>query len=974
MKIKVSAKDLAIFGVFCLFLLYFSAIAVLNVFSLINDGIFYGLMPFEAFTGKYIAATLIVFISVLVAIFFSVSSSIFERKSGIGFEIGNKEEKGYSRWLKEKEMKKAYKVVRVGVKDETAPAGGIVLINNGKDMWVDDGEYHTLVIGVTGSGKTSAVVDPLTYSLVKHGESMVFTDPKGEIYKDHAELLKARGYKIIVLNFRDPQMGNAWNPLTLPYKLYKEGNVDKAIELVDDVANNIVKDKQAQDPFWQNSSSDYFAGCALGLLEDAKEEEVNLNSISLMTTVGEEKFGAGSTYIQEYFKMKGEQSSAYTFASNTINSPTETKGGILSTFRQKIRIFSSRENLSEMLSYSDFNMRDIGKEKTAVFMIIHDEKTTYHALATIFIKQCYETLISVAQENGGKLPVRTNFILDEFANMPALKDVTTMVTAARSRLIRFTFIIQNFAQLNDVYGKDDAETIRSNCGNLIYILTTELAALEEISKLCGEVKSKKDDKTESHPLVTISDLQKMKMNEVIILRNRQHPFKTQLVQAYTVDWGSSQFGKAELYSREKKEIQLFDVIEFVKVRKRSKMGIDDKNGNPSGIPGGGVPSFASLAGGGFGGMGTPPKIPTFEEFMAARNAQKAAAANNLNNPTNPVNPGNIGNANNPINTGNPNFPMPGAQNLPKKPAMPSFDVDDLVKRIDAKIAELEAQEKAEEEAKKNGAQATPNAASPQQNISAQASTTPSIPTASDILNGNLTNQVPTNQVTEPVVNMVDSASIKEVKAEPVSNIGFNPFNDSTSVKENKFIDKDLISTTDELVETTPVKAPEIPVQNEEKKDTGTVQNFEDLMKKNEPVMPEAKPSIMIENPIDTASVAPVLPTEPMIAKPVEQESTSNKVEEIKVETDIKNTIPNESVVPSIVDTTATPQVEKPIEGSPMIAKPIESAKPVETPEQSVVQPQSAVTPQVQQPTTPASQAQPNKVSDDAFFDDFFEDD
>lgn len=974
MKIKVSAKDLAIFGVFCLFLLYFSAIAVLNVFSLINDGIFYGLMPFEAFTGKYIAATLVVFISVLVAIFFSVSSSIFERKSGIGFEIGNKEEKGYSRWLKEKEMKKAYKVVRVGVKDETAPAGGIVLINNGKDMWVDDGEYHTLVIGVTGSGKTSAVVDPLTYSLVKHGESMVFTDPKGEIYKDHAELLKARGYKIIVLNFRDPQMGNAWNPLTLPYKLYKEGNVDKAIELVDDVANNIVKDKQAQDPFWQNSSSDYFAGCALGLLEDAKEEEVNLNSISLMTTVGEEKFGAGSTYIQEYFKMKGEQSSAYTFASNTINSPTETKGGILSTFRQKIRIFSSRENLSEMLSYSDFNMRDIGKEKTAVFMIIHDEKTTYHALATIFIKQCYETLISVAQENGGKLPVRTNFILDEFANMPALKDVTTMVTAARSRLIRFTFIIQNFAQLNDVYGKDDAETIRSNCGNLIYILTTELAALEEISKLCGEVKSKKDDKTESHPLVTISDLQKMKMNEVIILRNRQHPFKTQLVQAYTVDWGSSQFGKAELYSREKKEIQLFDVIEFVKVRKRSKMGIDDKNGNPSGIPGGGAPSFASLAGGGFGGMGTPPKIPTFEEFMAARNAQKAAAANNLNNPTNPINPGNIGNATNPINTGNPNFPMSGAQNLPKKPAMPSFDVDDLVKRIDAKIAELEAQEKAEEEAKKNGAQATPNVPSPQQNISAQASTTPSIPTASDILNGNLTNQVPTNQVTEPVVNMVDSASIKEVKAEPVSNIGFNPFNDSTSVKENKFIDKDLISTTDELVETTPVKAPEIPVQNEEKKDTGTVQNFEDLMKKNEPVMPEAKPSIMIENPIDTASVAPVLPTEPMIAKPVEQENISNKVEEIKVETDIKNAIPNESVVTPSVDTTATPQVEKPIEGSPMIAKPIESAKPVETPEQSVVQPQSAVTQQVQQPTTPASPVQPNKVSDDAFFDDFFEDD
>lgn len=220
-----------------------------------------------------------------------------------------------------------------------------------------------------------------------------------------------------------------------------------------------------------------------------------------MSTVGEENF-ATSNYTKEYFLLKGEDSSPYVFASNTINAPNETKGSILSVFRQKIRLFASREQLSEMLSYSDFNMEDIGKQKTAVFMIIHDEKTTYHALATIFLKQAYETLIDVAQNSPkGKLPHRTNFILDEFANMPPLKDVTTMVTAARSRAIRFTFIIQNFAQLNDVYGKEQAETIRSNCGNIIYLITTELAALEEISKLCGEVKSKDKEKLRQHHLL-----------------------------------------------------------------------------------------------------------------------------------------------------------------------------------------------------------------------------------------------------------------------------------------------------------------------------------------------------------------------------------------------------------------------------------------------------------------------------------------
>ena len=673
MKFKVSPKDMVIFSIFCIFLLYFSSIAVLNVLTLINDGEFYGFNPIEGFTSKYIIGTLLVFFTVLITIFFSVSSSIFERGKGFGLSFGEKEEKGYSRWCKEKEMKKAYMIFEVGVKDVSASAGGVVFINDGKRMWVDNSENHTLVIGVTGSGKTTAVVDPLIYSLCKHGESMVITDPKGEIYKNHAELLKARGYKIVVLNFRDPTRGNAWNPLTLPYKLYKAGNIDKAVELVDDVALNILQDKKAQDPFWEKSASDYFSGCALGLLEDASEEEVNLNSISYMTTIGEEKLPGNSTYIKEYFTLKGESSSPYVFASNTINSPTDTRGGILSVFRQKIRLFASREQLSEMLAYSDFNMRDIGQEKTAVFMIIHDEKTTYHALATIFIKQCYETLIDVAQANGGKLPYRTNFILDEFANMPPLKDVTTMVTAARSRAIRFTFIIQNFAQLNEVYGKEDAETIRSNCGNLMYLLTTELAALEEISKLCGEVKSKKDDKTASQPLVTVSDLQKLKMNEVIILRNRMNPFRTKLKQGFDTDWGDSEFGKAEFPTREIKEIKLFDVKEFVKKRKNIKD--DGKNSafnNPFGNP--------------FGG-GETPKIPTFEEFMAARNAKKAEEAKAKEGTTvNAITP--------PTETA--------------KSKLPTFDVDEMVKRIDAKLAELEAQEKQGETASGNTPSITDN--------------------------------------------------------------------------------------------------------------------------------------------------------------------------------------------------------------------------------------------------------------------------
>ena len=652
MKFNVSSKDLVIFIIFCIFLLLLCSLSVSNAISIMNDGEFLGLNPFLGFGSKYILATLLLFVVVLIAIFASVSSYIFDREKGkgLGLNIGEKDEKGYARWSKEKEIKNAPKVVKVPIAEENSPAAGAVLINDGKNMWVDNSENHTLVIGATGSGKTKSVVDPLVYSLAKAKESMIITDPKGEIYKEHSNMLRSRGYDIIVLNFREPQHGNCWNPLSLPYQLYKAGNTDKATELVDDVALNILKDKKAQDPFWENSAADYFSGVALGLFEDAKEDEVNLNSISYVTTVGEEKCPP-SNYIKEYFNMKGESSTPYVFASNTINSPTETKGGILSVFRQKIRLFASREQLSEMLSRSDFNMRDIGKKPTAVFMIIHDEKTTYHALATIFIKQCYETLIDVAQECGGKLPVRTNFILDEFANMPPLKDVTTMVTAARSRQIRFTFIIQNFAQLNDVYGKEDAETIRSNCGNLIYLLTTELAALEEISKLCGEKKSKDKEKTASTPLVTVSDLQKMKLFEAIIMRSRLNPFKTKLKPSFEIDWGKK-YPLAEFPERSKGEIGIFDLKDFVNKRRKDKVMTGMSSPNPMG--------------------GSFMPNPNDNAFMSGGfNPFENISINPSQNDTNSL----------------PN-PFQGGGEV---------DVDELLKKIDAKIAELEEEERLEKE-------------------------------------------------------------------------------------------------------------------------------------------------------------------------------------------------------------------------------------------------------------------------------------
>lgn len=62
MSFRVTGRDLTIFIIFCLFLLYICAVAVLNVTSLLNDGTFHGLLPFEAFKSPYLAATMVVFL------------------------------------------------------------------------------------------------------------------------------------------------------------------------------------------------------------------------------------------------------------------------------------------------------------------------------------------------------------------------------------------------------------------------------------------------------------------------------------------------------------------------------------------------------------------------------------------------------------------------------------------------------------------------------------------------------------------------------------------------------------------------------------------------------------------------------------------------------------------------------------------------------------------------------------------------
>ncbi len=728
MKLKFTAKpkDALIFLIFAIFLLYLVAIVVMNIRTIVVYNRFWGLNPFPAFGREYLLTTLTLYILALLAVVMSSSDKFYSREKGFGFgKAKEKDEAGWARWMKEDEMKEAYNVKKIVLKDDTYEHAGIPIILNDKEAWVDDGENHSLIIGASGSGKTATILDPQVKILGKAGESMIITDPKGEIYEHNANMLREKGYNVVIVNFRDPEQGSAWNPLSLPYQYYKMGKEDKAMELLEDLATNILVDANNNDPFWQKSAADYFTGLALGLFEDAKsEKEVNLNSINAMSTFGEDRCGA-SKYDKEYFKIKGELSSAYISASATVMAPADTKGGITSTFRQKIRIFSSRPKLAEMLSYTDFDVRKIGNEKTAIFLKVHDEKTTYHALATIFVKQVYECLIDEAQKTENlKLKIRTNFILDEFANMPALKDVESMITASRSRNIRFSFGIQNFSQLNKVYGKEVAETIKGNCGNMFYLITTEYAALEEISKLLGEVKPKVEkDKPQPpvRPLVTVSDLQQMKKFEMIIKRFRNQPFKTKHTPTFEIfkskkgGWGYAD-SISGYPTRESTEIETFDIKKFVDDHRKDEFGGENPMGGNPFIPPFGMPQMNK---GMFGGDNNSSSIDDLVKNIDAQIAKleeeeklekgklekegKSSPDENdfeklINQKYEEYKKGEelVNKENNEPKKANDVL-----DRFSNEDTSDNIDVDDLLKKIDAKIAELEREEAESKEESKN---------------------------------------------------------------------------------------------------------------------------------------------------------------------------------------------------------------------------------------------------------------------------------
>lgn len=452
---------------------------------------------------------------------------------------------------------------------------GVTVSTDGMEarVYFDDGFY--LVVGGTGSKKTRDVVAPYIYNNALVGNSMIITDVKGDLYKTLSVLLKKLGYKIIVLNFNDPDSGDAYNPIGPIYRDYKKGNVDKANRELNNFSEIIFQSmKSEKDPFWHTNSSMYFVGLELTLFDLFDEEQATIANALNLHIQGVKKIG-GTSYMKEYYSDK-ENAEAWKLMVSTVNAPNETRSSIHSVYTAALnKLIGQNRALIKMMSHSTFEANELVEKKTAVFIIANEESLSVHGgLITALITQWYDILVNLADQTNGVLKRNVVFVLDEFGNLPGITDFQTKISLSRARGISWMIVIQSFAQLEVRYGKDVARTIIGNTANWIYLFSPDPELLKYVSDLCGEVTDEHTGQTRN--LLSVNQLRHfMKCNEdglteCLMLLGRMNPFVSYLpdISKY---YGIEPIDSLDIPVREDKVIDNINFTEIVENNKKERL-------------------------------------------------------------------------------------------------------------------------------------------------------------------------------------------------------------------------------------------------------------------------------------------------------------------------------------------------------------------------------------------------------------------
>jgi len=388
---------------------------------------------------------------------------------------------------------------------------------------------NVMVIGSSGSGKSRGFIKP---NVLQMNGSYVITDPKGEIYDDTSEYLKANGYEVKVLNLVNLEASDLYNPLA-----YINSQQDTQI-----LAKTIIDNTSASmssvenESFWNSAETSLLTALISYIMTELPKKQRNLSSVlELLLTANK-----GDKLDELFFRLPEQHKALTAYKIFCLSGDSKTRGNILIGLGVRLQVLQN-EAISRLTSGDTLEMNKIGNSKSAIYVITSDSHRTYDFVSSMFFSQLFQTLYAEADKNGGELDIPVVCLLDEFSNIGKIPDFSSKVSSMRSRRISVSIVLQSLAQVKAKYEKQWSD-ILGNCDTLLFLGSQDIETAKFISERLGKttVSSKtksfsisfrssgKGSKTEGEgqtgrPLLTPDEITRLKPEKSIVLIQGCYP-------------------------------------------------------------------------------------------------------------------------------------------------------------------------------------------------------------------------------------------------------------------------------------------------------------------------------------------------------------------------------------------------------------------------------------------------------------------
>lgn len=351
---------------------------------------------------------------------------------------------------------------------------------------------NMLVIGGSGAGKTFFIVKPNIMQMMLNN-SFIATDPKGEIARATANMLKKNGYNVKVLNLIDMAKSDGYNPFRY---IREENDVVKLVTNI--ISNTTPKETAPTDPFWEKSESMFLQALFYYVWLEMPPNRKNFQSVLELLSEAEVDAKGNDSKLTKKMKQLAKTSKlkqnhpAYKQYMKVIRGAGDTVRSIIISANSRLALLENPQIL-RILSKDDLHLEELGigvngdkHTRTALFCIIPDSDKSYNFIVGMLYTQLFQELYFQADfKNDGKLPIQVTLMMDEFANVALPDDFCSLLSTMRSRRISSIIIIQNLAQIKALF-KDTWETITGNCDTLVYLGGNEKSTHQYISEMLGK--------------------------------------------------------------------------------------------------------------------------------------------------------------------------------------------------------------------------------------------------------------------------------------------------------------------------------------------------------------------------------------------------------------------------------------------------------------------------------------------------------